>query len=294
MRPGARAIACLALVLFSCDRERDVRPAELTGTQRRKLFVMFSPVATREMPHLVRRYAQPRDYVRMEAFPLVAGVQVPRARRYVLPATLRRSWAGEPGVRHWVAAGCSPEGPGTIVYDPEHWHLTPAAEQRNFTGSVQRAAALVHSTGCHRFGLAPDATFMFGMNPERCSYELDEGLFDRAPWKKIALVDIQAQLLLSDQCVSHLGVAAYAEVVSSIAEHVRLGNPETLIAAQVSFRHTPPARMKEAISRVADVIDGIYFSYPAISPEAACRYCSAPHLRSLLRFLRGPLERAPK
>lgn len=34
--------------------------------------------------------------------------RIPRRNRYVLPTTLRRRWAGEPGLRHWMGRGCGP------------------------------------------------------------------------------------------------------------------------------------------------------------------------------------------
>ncbi len=287
MLRGAGITVFVSFTLLSCAADREPHPAELPRATRQKLFVMFSSVATRELPGLVRRYAKPRDYIRLEALSSVPELRVRRAQRYVLPTTLRKQWAGQPGTRHWVSAGCSRRGPGTIVYDPEHWHLTPPSEQGRFTRSVRKAAALVRSTGCHRFGLAPGATFMFGMDPGGCSYDLERGSFDRVPWAEVDLVDIQAQLLLSDHCVSRAGIAAYDEVISSIAAHIRRNNAETLIATQVSFRHTPPSRMHAAIARVAPRVDGVFFSYPAKSPEAPCRYCSAANLRSLLHFLRG-------
>ncbi len=283
---GARVVAALVVAgLASCvPHGIRSRQPELTRAAQRRLFIMFSAPATRDLPDLVGRYVRPRDYVRFEALPSLDEMIVPRVRRYVLPATIRKTWAGEPGIRHWLARRCA-RSVGTVVYDPERWELTPRREQRQIARAVRRGAAIVRATGCHDFGIAPDGVSMFGMHPERCRYDLRAGAYRRLPWKAIDIVDIQAQLLLSDGCVGALGVDHYARVVSSIARWVRRHGPRTDVVAQVSFRHTPPERMQAAIARVAQVVDGIYFSYPSNGP-GRCRYCAAERLRALLRFLR--------
>ena len=247
---------------------------------------MFSAVATRELPRMIEPYVAPRDYLRYEYAALVGGRSAATAHRYVLPATLRMRWAGEPGIRHWMSRSCARDDAPTIVYDPEHWELTPAPERRRFPAAARRAATLARSDGCDRFGLAPDGVLMFGLHPERCSYDLSAGRYRDVSWGPIDIVDIQAQLLISDNCAGRLGIDDYRSVVSSLATFVRRRNPNISVVAQVSFRHTPPDRMYRAIASVADVVDGIYFSYPSAGFQARCRYCSSENLRALLRFLR--------
>jgi hypothetical protein len=81
-------------------------------------------------------------------------------------------------------------------------------------------------------------------------------------------------------------VNTYYSVVSFVAQFVRTRNPDIAVVSQVSFRDHPPARMHQAIARVDDVIDGIYFSYPSTQTEIPCQYCSPANLRTLLDFLR--------
>jgi hypothetical protein len=109
-------------------------------------------------------------------------------------------WAGEPGLRHWVELGCGPETPGVSVYDPEGRDLTPTSELRRFPASISRAADFVASTGCHRFGLAPGSTPLFGIDPASCSYDLDRGSYEGINWKSVDIIDIQSQRLLGQLC----------------------------------------------------------------------------------------------
>lgn len=246
---------------------------------------MYSANAPSDAPHLFRRYFTGADYARIESLP--PNITVARRHRYVLPTTLRSRWRGDPGLRHWIRQGCGRGTPGTIVYDPEHRPLTPVQEQHDFLASIREAARLVRSTGCHAFGLAPGSRPFFGLDPDTCTYDLDAGFYPNVRWRSVDLVDIQAQRLLGDDCVDQGGTQRYASVVAAMARFVRGRNPHISVVSQVSFRDSPPSRMKIAIARVADVVDGIYFSYPSTNLETPCRYCTPANLRSLLSYLRG-------
>ncbi len=284
-RVGASLLVASIVWSAAACRVADRRdPARIDAQVQRSLFLMFSGVATRLVPDVVRRYVEPRDYLRHE-YAREVGSAAAGADRYVLPATIRARWAGVPGVPRWLGA-CG-RGLDLLMYDPEHWELTPRAEQRRWVASIRRAAALSREAGCARFGIAPDGVFLFGLHPDRCAYDLRRGGYRRIPWRLIDVVDVQAQLLISDTCAGELNVADYAEVVSSVARFARRRNPEIGIVAQVSFRHTPPLRMQEAIAAVAEDIEGIFFSYPSAGFQARCSYCSATRLEQLLRFLRA-------
>jgi hypothetical protein len=248
---------------------------------------MFSANAPREAPGVFRAYLRRDDYVRLESLPARWRALVRRSHRYVLPTTLRHRWAGEPGLRHWSGRGCGRGTAGMIVYDPEHWELTPPREQDAMLSSIRRAARIVEATGCHSFGLAPEAGFMFGLTPRRCRYALARGRFRQVPWELVHVVDIQVQRLVADHCWRRLGVDDYVMVVRALASFVRGRSPETAVVAQVSLRHTPPSRMRAALGAVADEVDGVYISYPSSNTDNPCRYCSPSNLRAVLAFLRG-------
>ncbi len=281
-----RVLAAALVVAASCTLGESVTEPRLSKRVQRDLFVMFSAVATRVAPRSVARYVEPRDYLRREFAGRVPGRDADDAARYVLPATVRERWADEPGVTHWVRSGCSGDGRETIVYDPEHWELTPRREQRRFVHSIGVAGRIAGRKECFSFGIAPDGVFLFGLHPERCSLELARGAYRRIPWNAVDLVDIQAQLLIGDDCVQDMGVDDYVEVIREVATTARRANPHIAVVAQVSFRHTPPSRMKTAIAAVAGDIDGVFFSYPSRGFRARCEYCSVRNLHELLRFLR--------
>jgi hypothetical protein len=284
---GRRALLCGTLLLGAVTPACSLGPDEqrVPGLNRvRRASIFYSAIAARDEPDIVRRFYAPRDYVRSDALP--KGLDVARRRRYALPTSLRVRWEGFYGVRHWVRLGCGPSTPGTILYDPEERSLTPRPEQRDFPGSVRRAARLVNDTGCHDFGIAPGATLLFGFDPDACSHDLEQAPLGRLPWRQIDILDIQSQRLLSDHCWRHGGLETYRAVVDAIARFVRARNPSISVLAQVSFRYSPPQRMHTALAGVADEIDGFYFSYPTTSPTP-CRYCSVSNLTAFLEPLRG-------
>ena len=248
---------------------------------------MFSPNVARYAARVVDGYLRPTDYVRVESVPPRWRARVNRRRVYALPTTTRASWAGEPGLRHWLRRGCGANTPGTLVYDPEHWALTPRIEQRAFPATVAHAARLTERTGCHRLGLAAGATLMYGMERRGCTYELQSGSYMDVAWELVEVVDIQAQLLLSDSCEAEAGIADYARLVTSVASLARRRNPGISVVAQVSLRQTPPERMRTAIAAVSGAVDGVYVAYPSRNTGSDCIYCTREDLRELLGYLRG-------
>lgn len=250
------------------------------------LFIIYSANAPRAAPDTFARYFAPGDYARSESLP--SGVDMRRRFRYVLPTSLRVEWKGEPGVRYWTRLGCGGGTPGTVIYDPEHrprW--TPVEEVDHLVASVRRAATLVRATGCHRFGIAPGAEPLFGLDAESCEVHAQRGRYRDLPWTSIDLVDIQGQRLLSARCLKREGLARYEATVSAISRFVSDANPETEVVSQVSFRDNQPPVMKEAIAAVAHVIDGVFFSYPSTNASIPCLYCSDENLEILLEYLRG-------
>lgn len=229
-----------------------------------------------------------RDFVSLgltRAFPAVAG-RVPRGNVFVLPPNLTQ-------VSATIRKGAGDGTPGLIIYDGEHWDATPGEEQRDLPAAVVRGKVLVSKSPGHRFGFSPDGIFV-GVRPSRCGFDLDEAVHRKIDWTGIALFNIQAQALLGDNCRDVGGPAAYLDFVSAVARDVKRAAPNLVVTAQLSFRHTPPDRMVEAIRRLRAVVDGFYLAYPAnIGP--VCRYCSPANLGVVLRAIRTPFPspRAP-
>jgi hypothetical protein len=226
------------------------------------------------------RYVTGSDYLSVglvREFPELRA-RVERAHRYVLLTSL-----GE--IQREIAGGCDPEAPGLLVYDGEHWPATPAGEQANMAAAIARAKAIATASRCYDFGVAPDGRFM-GVQPDTCSYDLAAAIHRQVDWEGVALVDIQAQVLISDRCANGGSVDPYAKFVAAIAHDIRAIARPPAIAAQLSFRDTPPDRMIAAIQQLRDTIDGFYVAYPS-NVGVPCRYCSPANLEQVLRAIRS-------
>ncbi len=202
---------------------------------------------------------------------------IPRSHRYVLaPSTS--------AVERASAAGCESNGAGLIIYNSEHWAATPLDEQTEPDLAIQHSFSISTRTGCHGFGLAPDGVFS-GVQPSSCGFDPANALWQKVEWRGIALFDIQAQVLLSDRCAAAQGSVAYAQAVTTVALAIRARRQSTSIVAQLSFRDTPPERMREAVQLLHSVVDGFYIAYP-INVGPGCRYCSPANLQQILQAIR--------
>jgi hypothetical protein len=273
----ATAVAVAAIVL---RWERWSGPPALRSDAR----ILFSALVPAEAPQLFNRYFAEQDMARADTLP--QDIELSREELYGLPTSLRREYRGYFGVRHWVEAGCGPATPRTIVYDPENRDLTPLKEQVGFTGAIRQAGRMVDRTGCHDFGLAPGSLILFGLDPGDCEYNMqNSNLFD-IDWTRVDLVDIQAQRLLSEPCLERDGLRTYERAVARVSTYVRRRNPEIAVFSQVSFRDNHPIDMLEGLSRVRDLVDGLYFSYPSNHEDIPCQYCSPEHLELFLENVR--------
>jgi hypothetical protein len=173
-------------------------------------------------------------------------------------------------------------GAAMVIYDGEHWPSTPADEQDDMPAAIARGKSIASSRGC-AYGVTPDGEYV-GLIPKRCGYDLQRAIHREIDWDDIALFNVQAQRLLSDRCAAQGGMAGFVTLVTAVAQEVRAKNPETKIAAQFSFRYTPPQRMIEAMHRLRGVVDGFYIAYPA--ERGSCSYCSPQNLSEVLAALR--------
>ncbi len=246
--------------------------------------ILFSANVPAQTPEIFERYFGANDMARADTLP--DGSDFARRRLYGLPTTLRREWMGYPGVRYWVDAGCGPGTPKMIVYDPEYRSLTPKREQANVLESIRKARRRVASTGCHDFGLAPGSALLFGFDGTDCTYDLGDSFLRDINWRRVDLVDIQSQRLLSAHCLERDGLTTYRRVVNRIADYVRGLNPEIRVFSQVSFRDNAPEDMLAGLRNVRDVIDGFYFSYPTTNTEIPCEYCTEEDLEFFLSNVR--------
>jgi hypothetical protein len=245
--------------------------ALLAGAASHVPFVMIGNATDAQILPVLERMLRRGDYVseRLAAADPRLGRKVGRDHLFVLPG-------GIPGIHKHL--GCGGGTPGVVVYDIEHWTDTPEAEQRQPGASITAAARLVKSAGCQTFALAPDGEFM-GLGD--CRIDFSAGIYGSVDWRRVELLSIQAQRLLSESCAGKLTVEDYATFVTRVAAYVRERNPAIRVVTQVSLRYTRPEQIVAAMRRVAAVVDGFYVVYPAHSTKP-CRYCSPENLAAVL------------
>ena len=246
--------------------------------------IFFAAGVAPDHAKIFRRHFTASDMVRIDKLP--KEMEVPRSQTYALVTTLRRRWAGFLGLAYFLGRGCGNRSPGTIVYDPELRDLTPISEQNHLLRSIRLATQRVNAPSCHEFGLSPGATLLFGLDPANCTYDLEQGLVEEIDWRRVDVVDVQAQRLLGEPCLEKDGLETYESAVSSVAGIARKENPDIDVLAQVSFRDNEPEAMLEGLRSVADVIDGIYFSYPTANPDIPCGFCTTENLEEFLNEVR--------
>jgi hypothetical protein len=278
MRSALASLGALLMVACSAPVARGAPP------DLRPIFFMFSTSRFADtgergaVAASLRKYVTSRDYLSAAVareFPDL-GQRVGRGHRYVLPTSLS-------GVERESAKGCGPDTAGLVIYDGEHWAETPADEQAQMSTSIARGRVIVGATSCHDYGIAPDGQFI-GISPSNCSYDLSAAIHQQLDWSGIALFNIQAQILLSDRCGP--GVDDYVAFVAAVTAAVRTASHPPAIAAQLSFRYTPPERMIAAITRLRDIVNGFYIAYPSYVGQT-CTYCSAGNLEQVLGAIRS-------
>jgi len=166
-----------------------------------------------------------------------------------------------------------PAGTGAILYDPEAWSYTPAAEQSNPVQAAAQAAALAHAHGL-KIIVAPALNLTTVLDPgssaTRWQTFLDLNL--AKPIAKIAnIIELQAQSLERDP-------EAYKNFVHAAAAQARAGNPHVTVLAGLSTN--PPGaavnsqQLTDAIVASRPDVDGYWLNIPGQGPR--CPTCNAP------------------
>jgi hypothetical protein len=159
-----------------------------------------------------------------------------------------------------------PAGTGAVLYDNEHWPLTPPDEQADPVRYYQKAEALVHAAG-YVFIATPGATVV----PSVAAYA--------------DVVDVQAQEVQATP-------SEYSGKVLPVVKEIRRANPKVIIVSGLSTnprRGIPTAAQLVADAKsVASYVQGYWLNVPA--PGPACPRCGQPHPQIGIRFLQllGP------
>ena len=178
-----------------------------------------------------------------------------------------------PELRSALADNSLPAGTGAVLYDPEAWSYTPAAEQRNPVQAAAQAAALAHAHGL-KIIVAPALNLTTVLDPgssaPRWQTFLNLGL--TGPMARIAdTVELQAQSLERDP-------VTYATFVHAAAAQARRDNRNVTVLAGLSTN--PPGaavnshQLTDAIVASRPDVDGYWLNIPGQGPR--CPTCNAP------------------
>lgn len=176
-------------------------------------------------------------------------------------------------LRGALAERALPPGIQAVLYDPEAWSYTPAAEQRNPVAAATQAAGLAHAHGL-KIIVAPALNLTTvlapGSSAPRWRQFLDLGLA-RSMARVADFVEVQAQSLERDP-------AAYAAFVREAAAQARAANPDVSVLAGLSTN--PPGaavdsqQLRAAIQASQADVDGYWLNIPGHGPR--CPTCSTP------------------
>jgi uncharacterized lipoprotein NlpE involved in copper resistance len=162
-------------------------------------------------------------------------------------------------------------GTGAVLYDPEAWSFTPAAEQRDPVQAAAQAAALAHAYGL-KIIVAPALNLTTVLTPGSSAPKWRQFL-DLQLAAKIAAVadflDLQAQSL-------ERNTASYANFVRTAAAQARAANPQVTVLAGLSTN--PPGAVLDSPQLIAAIqaswsaVDGYWLNIP--SPGPRCPTCN--------------------
>jgi hypothetical protein len=122
-----------------------------------------------------------------------------------------------------------------VMYNPEHWDLTPEEEQQDLATTIQEFAAFAHDRGIQ---------FMFAPDRQYAEIYLEQV----APYVDAVL--LQGQRLQHDP-------QSFAAWVLGMAEVGHRANPDIQVFVQVGATRGTAEEMYTAIQAVASEIDGI-------------------------------------
>jgi hypothetical protein len=174
-----------------------------------------------------------------------------------------------------VRQGQVPSGAYGVLYDPEAWSFTPAAEQRDPVAAAEQAAQAAHARGL-KLVVAPalNLTTVLGSGSggrgPRWQQFLDLRLAARMA-QVADVVELQAQSLERD-------TATYASFVRQAAAQARAAKPGVTVLAGLSSN--PPGapvtsrHLTDVIRATRSLVDGYWLNIPG--QGARCPTCSPP------------------
>jgi hypothetical protein len=171
-----------------------------------------------------------------------------------------------------VTGGQLPAGTYGVLYDPETWSFTPAAEQRDPVAAATQAAAVAHAHGL-RLIVTPALNLASVLAPgagPRWQAFLNLQLAGQLA-KVADAIEFQAQSLERD-------TASYTAFVRAAAAQALAAHPGITVLAGLSTN--PPGapvtvqHLTSAIQATRSVVSGYWLNIPGQGPR--CPTCNAP------------------
>ena len=172
-----------------------------------------------------------------------------------------------------VTGGDIPIGTYAVLYDPEAWTFTPAAEQRNPVRAATQAAEVAHAHGL-RLIVTPALNLASVLNHDSTQPRWQQFLSLNLVGRLAGVADIvelQAQSLERE-------TATYSAFVRAAATQANAVNPKVTVLAGLSTN--PPGapvtveHLTSAIRATRSVVAGYWMNIPGQGPR--CPTCNAP------------------
>jgi hypothetical protein len=201
-----------------------------------------------------------------------------------VPHALRvASFTSYTAIQQAVDGGGLPNGTSYVLYDNEHWSLTPADEQRQPATFAQQARALLHRHGL-RLIFAPAvnlATVLAGVgaNQKYASY-LSLGL---------AADGARASDVFEIQAQQAIGTPTFDTFVTAAAVQARAANPPAPILVGLSTnpvgRPVTASDLLSAYRSTRTQVSGYWLNVPG--SNAQCPSCGSAQPQVAVAFLQA-------
>jgi hypothetical protein len=259
-------VAAVACGLASCSSHAPSGTPTSSASPGKRLTWMVTKSALSQL------VTDPTVRSRLEAsqvYELLQPGQEPVATAGAVPVV---TFAAVGDLQQAVTGNQLPAGTRAVLYDPEAWSFTPAAEQQNPAQAAQQAAGLAHAHGL-KLIVAPAlnlTTVQSGSTGPRWKQFLNLGLAG-AMAKVADVIELQAQSLEQQ-------TGTYADFVRAAAAQARAANPKVTVLAGLSTN--PPGapvssqQLTAAISATSAMVDGYWLNIPG--QGARCPSCNAP------------------
>jgi hypothetical protein len=172
-----------------------------------------------------------------------------------------------------VTGGQLPAATYGVLYDPETWSFTPAAEQRDPVRAAAQAAAVAHAHGL-RFIVTPALNLVTVLNPAG----------QEPRWRQFLRLDLVGRLALVADVVElqaqslERDTGTYAAFVQAATAQAASANPRISVLAGLSTN--PPGapvdsrNLTDAIQATRSVVGGYWLNIPGQGPR--CPTCNPP------------------